>query len=98
MAVGLLVLNEAHFLQRVGNLGAALSLRLQERGELREESPHWAEAAPLPRSFRIPVETGELIPIGPYWVTNENLFECICAQLVFHEYVRHNVPFSEQYL
>ncbi|KAM7408286.1 hypothetical protein PAMA_002140 [Pampus argenteus] len=58
--------------QRVGNLGAALPLPLQEGGATgagypRAESPLWAEGAPPPRNFRIPVETGELIPIGPYW-------------------------------
>lgn len=69
----LVVLNEAHLLQRVGNLGAAPPLQLQAGGAPRAgypkaESPLWAEGAPPPRNFRIPVETGELIRIGPYWV------------------------------
>ncbi|KAA8583454.1 hypothetical protein FQN60_014662, partial [Etheostoma spectabile] len=53
--------------KRVGNRGAAPPLRLQAGGVSRAESPHWAEGAPSLRNFRIRVETGELIPIGPYW-------------------------------
>lgn len=83
MAVGwLVVLNEAHLLQRVGNRGAALPLRLQAGGARRAGSPLWAEGARPPRNFRIPVETGELIPIGPYWVTN-GVFECLKCVWLF---------------
>ena len=79
----LVVLNEAHFLQRVGNLGAALPLQPQAGGAPRvgfpwAESPLWAEGAPPPRNCRIPVETGELIPIGPYWVTKQSCVLCVC--------------------
>lgn len=59
-------LNEAHLLQRVGNLGATMSLQHLTGGAPR------AEAAPLPQNFRIPVETGELILTGPFWVMKEN--------------------------
>ncbi|TWW78456.1 hypothetical protein D4764_11G0005770, partial [Takifugu flavidus] len=30
-----------------------------------------AEAAHLPQNFRIPVETGELILTGPFWVMKD---------------------------
>lgn len=75
------VLNEAHLFQRVGNRGAALPLRLQTGGLLRAGCPRaerlfWAEGAPPSQNFRIPVETGELIPIGPYWVKKVFLWLC----------------------
>lgn len=63
-------LNEAHLLQRVGNLGATMSLQHLKGGAPR------AEAAHLPQNFRIPVETGELILTGPFWVMKD---KCIWA-------------------
>lgn len=63
-------LNEAHLLQRVGNLGATMSLQHLTGGAPR------AEAAHLPQNFRIPVETGELILTGPFWVMKD---KCVWA-------------------